>query len=152
LMFTTGGDGPVGAALSVEPDEDVPPGSAVTVRGAGFDPTSTITLSLCITGETGDQPDGLCLDLGEPAHPADDGTFEVSAVVPGVEALGGDQLAEPSPTTTAAPPTVAAHPCDGESTHCVVRATLSFGDAAGGPLRPRFAPDAVPITYVAPAS
>jgi hypothetical protein len=147
LMFAAGGDGPVGAAISIEPDEDVAPGSAIVVRGAGFDPRTTVLLSLCITAADRDDPDGLCLDLGEPVHPTDDGTFEASVVVPGVEALGGDRLAEPSSTATTAVAPDDRWPCDGTSTHCLVRATLAFGDVSGGPLRPRFGPDPVPISY-----
>ena len=150
LIFEPGGDGPMGAALSVEPAEEVAPASAVVVRGAGFDPTTTVSLSLCITAGTGDEPDGLCVDLGEPVRPTDDGTFETEVVVPGVDALGGERLAEPSYTTTDAPDQIGSWPCDGISTQCVVRAVLAFGDTSGGPLRPRFGPDPVVITYAGP--
>jgi hypothetical protein len=147
LAFTPGGDGPVGAALTLEPSEDVPPGSPVIVRGAGFDPSATVMLSLCITGQADDERGGICVDLAEAVRPDADGMLEVTVDVPGVEALGGDRLAEPSSTTTVTEAALQGHPCDGESTHCVVLAVLSYGTGGEPAFRPRFGPDPVPITY-----
>ena len=67
---------------------------------------------------------------------------------------------EPSGSTTtagasadpSAPPVgeVGAWPCDGISSRCVIRGVPGYGDGPG-PLRPRFGPDPVPITYRRPA-
>ena len=146
LMFTPGGDGPVGPALALDPGEDVQPGSSVVVRGAGFDPTTTVELSFCITSDASEEAEGLCLALGEAIRPSEDGTFEVTVVVPSVEALAGDRLAEPSPTRSSAPG-AGEHPCDGVSTLCVVRATLSYSEPPTTGLRPRFSPDPASIAY-----
>jgi hypothetical protein len=146
LLFTPGGEGPVRPAFSLDPSEDVAPGSTVVVLGAGFDPATTVSLALCVTADTGDDPDGLCIDLDASVSLADDGTFEASVVVPSVDSLGALR-----PAGAADEPGASAFPCDGESTRCVVRATVAYGDDVGGSLRARFGPDPVAITFARPA-
>jgi Neocarzinostatin family len=149
LGFLSGGDGPTGPALVVEPDQGIVPGAAVSVRGAGFEPGATLRLSLCIGPVDDADPQGLCVELGRPFDIAEDGTLDSQAAVPGVAALGGYQLS--GSATTTVPGTedeVRSWPCDGVSTQCVVRGELAYGDEPG-PLRPRFGPDPVPVTYAA---
>lgn len=146
LLFNPGGESPVRPALSLDPGEDVAPGSAVVVLGAGFDPATTVGLALCVTADTGDDPGGLCIDLDASVTLAEDGTFEATVIVPSVESLGSLRPAG----ATEAPGS--SFPCDGSSTRCAVRATVAYGDAAGGPLRARFGPDPVPITFARPSA
>ncbi len=157
LGFLSGGDGPTGPALAVEPDHDIVPGAAVRVRGAGFEPGATLQLSLCIGPVDEPDPQGLCVELGQAFDIAGDGTLDSQTVVPGLAALDGYQLSGSTTTTelgtgTSAPTVseIGSWPCDGASTQCVVRGVLAYGDEPG-PLRPRFGPDPVPITYRRPA-
>jgi hypothetical protein len=146
LLFDPGGAEPVRPVLSLDPAEDVTPGSVVRVLGAGFDPSSTVSLTLCVTADPGDDPEGLCIDLEVSVALADDGTFEVSVAVPSVDSLGALRPADAADASSAA-----SFPCDGSSTRCVVRATVGYAAADGGELRARFGPDPVPITFARPA-
>ena len=85
LGFTSGGEPPAAASLSVAPAAGLAPGDLVVVRGAGFPTGAALVVVHCAT-RTEEEGPMACADLGDqPVTAGDDGAFRVEAELPALE-------------------------------------------------------------------
>ena len=145
LAFTPGGTGPDPAVIAVDPTDDLEPGQTVAVRGAGFEPGSYYSISLCASPV--DRPDEIlnCMGGDSGQEQIDgDGGFAIEFELPYVGAL-----ANPTATTrcsadgecTTDPPDLR---CDGREIECSIRVDSYHEGQTVTP--PQFPPVPVPIT------
>lgn len=141
LRFVAGGEPPSPAALSVAPREDVATGDRFTVAGSGFVPGSFLLVTHCATPSMGDGPPITCAGVDHaPPEIGEDGTFELSADLPPLEAWGSTECDGNGPC---AAETAEAIDCADDAWRCDIR--VEAGPRTEGP--PSFPPTPVPLRY-----
>ena len=150
LAFTPGGSGPTPPAIAVDPTSDLVRGQTVVVRGAGFVPGTSFSVTLCVA--PADQPANElgCLSQDSGDHRVDDdGGFATEFELPDPADLGevtATTMCTPEGRCAPGDGGVAPLSCAAATMRCVIRVD-SYALDGRAVLEPQFPPEPVPVTF-----